>query len=61
LLFQRAQATNRTACPPYAGSILNKLTLEKFQPLSDQLIALLGQVTDVSMLDQVINQVGSLL
>ncbi|ELR15137.1 MIF4G domain containing protein [Acanthamoeba castellanii str. Neff] len=37
--------------------ILNKLTLEKFQPLSDQLIGLLGQVTDVSMLDQVINQI----
>lgn len=45
--------------PPIAASILNKLTLEKFQPLSDQLIGLLGQVTDVSMLDQVINQVGS--
>jgi translation initiation factor 4G len=54
---KRADGGNNSTIFSEIKGILNKLTLEKFQPLSDQLIALLGQVTDVSMLDQVINQI----
>jgi len=37
--------------------ILNKLTPEKFEPLRQQLVELISQVTDVSILEDLINQI----